>query len=80
MQKFTTSVLLAYSAENEAQIQQISNDLDAVLDFKYAKIERDQEESLTALCNGFDGPVLLFITDNFLRSTKCMQDGLKMLH
>lgn len=80
MQKFTTSVLLAYSAENEAQIQQISNDLDAVLDFKYAKIERDQEESLTALCKGFDGPVLLFITDNFLRSTKCMQDGLKMLN
>lgn len=80
MQRFTTPILLAYSAENEAAIKELTGRLKSVLDFKYASIERDQEESLTALAQGFEGPILLFVSDNFLRSTKCMQDGLRMLN
>ena len=80
MQRFTTPILLAYSADNDAAIKQLTDRLKPVLDFKYASIERDQEESLTALAQGFEGPILLFVSDNFLRSTRCMQDGLRMLN
>lgn len=80
MQRFTTPILLAYNAENEIAVKRLTDRLKAVLDFKYASIQRDQEESLTALAQGFEGPILLFVSDNFLRSTKCMQGGLRMLN
>ncbi|MEL6655638.1 MAG: SDR family NAD(P)-dependent oxidoreductase [Bacteroidota bacterium] len=80
MQKFATPLLLAYNTENEPLIKQITKDLGDVMDFKYAGIVRDQENSLTSLAEGYEGPVILFISDNFLRSTKCMQDGLAMLN
>ena len=80
MQKFATPLLLAYNTENEDLVKQLTSELDEVLNFKYAGIERDQEKSLTSLAQGFEGPILLFISDNFLRSTKCMEEGLAMLN
>ena len=80
MQTLNIPVSLAYCVENEDVAQKIATDLAPVIALKKIAIHRDQEKSLAATLKGFEGAIILLISDNFLRSTKCMEQGLSMLH
>ncbi len=80
MQKFPTDVALAYSTDNAPFAEQMIADLRPVIDFRPIGITRDQVDSLSELLVGFGGPIVLLISDNFLRSVKCMQSGLAMIN
>lgn len=76
MHKFAYPIALAYCAENQDIASAIESDLASICDFTHFKIERDQKDNLTSLLKDFGGPILLLVSDNFLRSTKCMEQGL----
>jgi NADP-dependent 3-hydroxy acid dehydrogenase YdfG/Tfp pilus assembly protein PilF len=80
MQTLNIPVSLAYCVENEDIAQKIAEDLAPAISLKKIAIHRDQEQSLAATLKGFEGAIILLISDNFLRSTKCMEQGLSMLH
>lgn len=80
MQKFPTDVALAYSTDNAPFAEQMMADLRPVIDFRPIGVTRDQADSLSELLAGFGGPVVLLLSDNFLRSVKCMQSGLAMIN
>jgi NADP-dependent 3-hydroxy acid dehydrogenase YdfG/Tfp pilus assembly protein PilF len=71
---------LAYCAENEETAAQIMADLAPVIRLEAVSVQRDQAESMASLLKDVEGPIILLISDNFLRSTKCMEGGLGMLN
>ncbi|PSR12685.1 MAG: hypothetical protein DA408_06435 [Bacteroidetes bacterium] len=80
MQKNHSKIALAYCADNQAYADQIQQELAPVADFQMVAISRDQGTSLTQTLAAFTGPIVLLLSDNFLRSTKCMEQGLTMLN
>lgn len=80
MQTLNIPVSLAYCAENEEVASKIATDLAPVITLQKVAIQRDQEQSLASKLKGFEGAIILLISDNFLRSTKCMESGLSMLN
>jgi NADP-dependent 3-hydroxy acid dehydrogenase YdfG/TPR repeat protein len=80
MQKFPTDVALAYSTDNAPFAEQLMTDLRPVINFRPIGITRDQTDSLSELLTGFGGPIVVLLSDNFLRSVKCMQNGLAMVN
>jgi len=80
MQTLNIPVSLAYCAENEEIAHKIATDLAPVISLQKVAIQRDQEKSLARTLKGFEGAIILLISDNFLRSTKCMEYGLSMLN
>ncbi|MEM1214237.1 MAG: SDR family NAD(P)-dependent oxidoreductase [Bacteroidota bacterium] len=80
MQAFATPIALAYSTDNQAIAEQLQQDVARVFTFQPFAIARDQSESLTDLLRDFNGPIFLLISDNFLRSTKCMEQGLAFVN
>lgn len=80
MQTLNIPVSLAYCAENEEVAQKIITDLAPIISLRKVAIQRDQEQSLASTLKGFEGAIILLISDNFLRSTKCMEHGLSLLN
>ena len=75
--------ILAYCAENESLIKEMDKQLSqAGFDFQHVRCNNaTKQESLAAQINAVNSQsvVLLFISDNFLRSSSCMHKALLML-
>ncbi|WP_020539597.1 SDR family oxidoreductase [Lewinella cohaerens] len=80
MQTLNIPVSLAYCVENEEIANKIAADLASIISLQKVAIQRDQEQSLASVLKGFEGAIILLVSDNFLRSTKCMEQGLSMLN
>ncbi|RMF03885.1 MAG: tetratricopeptide repeat protein, partial [Bacteroidetes bacterium] len=81
MQQFSHPVALAYCADNEQLARQIMQDLSAVIHFEPFSSSVDQDAgSLSARLANFSGPIILLVSDNFLRSAPCMEGGLSFLN
>ena len=80
MQKFNSEIALVYNTDNQDLALELEGTLNAVIDFKHFSCCRDEQESVTESLQGFQGPVILLVSDNFLRTSQCMQNGLAMLN
>ncbi|TXB69490.1 SDR family NAD(P)-dependent oxidoreductase [Phaeodactylibacter luteus] len=77
----TNSIALAYCADNEHYAQKLQKDLaPSGYRFHLFSCNRDTDNNFLAdrLLQQSD-PILLLISDNFLKSAKCMSRGLKLL-
>jgi NADP-dependent 3-hydroxy acid dehydrogenase YdfG/Flp pilus assembly protein TadD len=77
----TNSIALAYCADNEATIQEIERQLQASsYTFHHYNCNRSTNNTFLAdQLLGQSDPILLFISDNFLKSAQCMSQSLKLL-
>ncbi len=75
------SIALAYCIDNIKIAEEIERQLGrASYSFEHFYCKRTtSEEPLSAQIRGKRGPVLLIVSDNFLKSAQCMSGGLKML-
>ena len=80
MQKFSSEIALVYNTDNQDLALQLELALNAVIDFKHFNCCRDENKSITKSLQAFQGPIFLLISDNFLRTSQCMQNGLAMLN
>lgn len=75
------SIALAYCLDNIKTAEEIERQLSRAsyaFDHLYCK-RTTNEESLSARLRARRGPILLVISDNFLKSAQCMSGGLKLL-
>lgn len=77
----TNSIALAYCADNEATVAEVQQDLSASpYTFHHFTCNRSTNNNfLSDQLLGQSDPILLFISDNFLKSAQCMSRGLKLL-
>jgi len=75
------SIALAYCIDNIKVAEEIERQLSrASYSFEHFYCKRTtNEEALSAQLRSKVGPVLLIISDNFLKSAQCMSGGLKLL-
>lgn len=77
----TNSIALAYCADNEEIVAKLESQL-APSNYSFQRFSCNRATSsnfLTDQLLGQSDPILLFISDNFLRSAQCMSRGLKLL-
>ncbi|MEZ4987352.1 MAG: hypothetical protein R2795_20295, partial [Saprospiraceae bacterium] len=74
------NIHIVYSTDNEAIAQQLIQDVSSILPMQPIAIHREQEASMSDLLANATGKIVLLISDNFLRSTKCMQGALGLLN
>lgn len=77
----TNSIALAYCADNEPIVAEVEAHLSASpYTFHHYSCNRSTDNNfLTDQLMGQSDPILLFISDNYLRSAQCMSRGLKLL-
>ncbi|MBV6653641.1 MAG: SDR family NAD(P)-dependent oxidoreductase [Mameliella sp.] len=77
----TNSIALAYCADNESIVAEVERHLSASpYTFHHYSCNRSTDNNfLTDQLLGQSDPILLFISDNYLKSAQCMSRGLKML-
>ncbi|MEQ8703716.1 MAG: SDR family NAD(P)-dependent oxidoreductase [Phaeodactylibacter sp.] len=77
----TNSIALAYCADNEAIVAEVQEQLSASpYTFHHYSCNRSTDNNfLTDQLLGQSDPILLFISDNYLKSAQCMSRGLKLL-
>ena len=75
------SIALAYCIDNIKIAEEIERQLSrASYSFEHIYCKRTtNEEALSAQLRAKVGPILLIISDNFLKSAQCMSGGLKLL-
>lgn len=78
----TPKIALAYSIDNIQVAEEIDNRISSASSYRfehfYGKKTTDPP-SLSEQLKTFNGPILLIISDNFLKSAQCMSKGLSML-
>jgi NADP-dependent 3-hydroxy acid dehydrogenase YdfG/Flp pilus assembly protein TadD len=77
----TNSIALAYCADNEATVKEIEQQLSAsAYSFHHYSCNRSTSNTfLSDQLLGQSDPILLFVSDNFLKSAQCMSHSLKLL-
>ncbi|WP_282781884.1 SDR family NAD(P)-dependent oxidoreductase [Phaeodactylibacter xiamenensis] len=77
----TNSIALAYCADNESTVAEVQEHLSAsAYTFHHYSCNRSTDNNfLTDQLLGQSDPILLFISDNYLKSAQCMSRGLKLL-
>lgn len=77
----TNSIALAYCADNESTVAEVQEHLSASpYTFHHYSCNRSTDNNfLTDQLLGQSDPILLFISDNYLKSAQCMSRGLKLL-
>lgn len=77
----TNSIALAYCADNEPTVAEVQEHLSASpYTFHHYSCNRSTDNNfLTDQLLGQSDPILLFISDNYLKSAQCMSRGLKLL-
>jgi|APTNR8051073442_1049403.scaffolds.fasta_scaffold06001_4 NADP-dependent 3-hydroxy acid dehydrogenase YdfG/Tfp pilus assembly protein PilF len=74
----TKSIALAYNIDNIALAETIEQDLRGYTG-PFEHFYGTKEKSLAEQLQFFNGPILLLVTDNFLKSPQCMAQGLQFL-
>lgn len=73
-------VALAYCQENQASVNKILQDFkNTNIQFKLVSSSSHAEPSIFNQLEHFDGPIVLLISVNFLRSLSCMQNTLSLV-
>jgi tetratricopeptide (TPR) repeat protein len=73
-------VALAYCQENKASVDKILLDFkNTNIQFKLVSANSHAEPSIYNQLENFDGPIILLISVNFLRSLSCMQNTLSLV-
>lgn len=73
-------VALAYCQENQASVNKILQDFkNTNIHFKLVSSNSHSEPSIYNQLENFDGPIVLLISVNFLRSLSCMQHTLSLV-
>ena len=73
-------VALAYCQENQASVNKILQDFkNTNIQFKLVSSNNQSEPSIFNQLENFDGPIVLLISVNFLRSLSCMQHTLSLV-
>lgn len=73
-------VALAYCQENQASVNKILQDFkNTNIQFKLVSSNSHAEPSIFNQLEHFDGPIVLLISVNFLRSLSCMQNTLSLV-
>ena len=73
-------VALAYCQENQAAVDKILRDFNNTnIQFKLVSSNSHAEPSIYNQLENFDGPIILLISVNFLRSISCMQNTLSLV-
>ena len=77
----TNSIALAYCADNEATVKEIEQQLSSsAYSFHHYSCNRSTNNTfLSDQLLGQSDPILLFVSDNFLKSAQCMSHSLKLL-
>jgi hypothetical protein len=77
----TNSIALAYCADNESTVAEVQEHLSASpYTFHHYSCNRSTDNNfLTDQLLRQSDPILLFISDNYLKSAQCMSRGLKLL-
>ena len=76
------NVAVAFCADNEATVKSLINPL-SITDYSfqfYPCTRTTSEASLSEQLLGQDAPILLFVSDNFLKSAQCMSRALTLLN
>jgi len=74
----TKSIALAYNIDNVALAESIEQQLSGYTG-RFEHFYGTKEKSLAEQLQFFNGPILLLVTDNFLKSPQCMAQGLQFL-
>lgn len=74
----TKSIALAYNIDNIALAESIEQHLHGFTG-PFEHFYGTKEKSLAEQLQFFNGPILLLVTDNFLKSPQCMAQGLQFL-
>lgn len=74
----TKSIALAYNIDNIALAESIEQHLSGYTG-RFEHFYGTKEKSLAEQLQFFNGPILLLVTDNFLKSSQCMAQGLQFL-
>ena len=73
-------VALAFCQENQAAVDKILRDFNNTnIQFKLVSSNSHAEPSIYNQLENFDGPIILLISVNFLRSISCMQNTLSLV-
>jgi tetratricopeptide (TPR) repeat protein len=73
-------VALAYCQENQSSVNKILQDFkNTSIQFKFVSSNSHAEPSIYNQLEDFDGPIVLLISVNFLRSISCMQNTLSLV-
>ena len=78
---YQKSVILAYAAENQETAKQLHQQL-SPSEYQFDHYICENETDATSLferISASNQPVIMLVSDNFLKSSQCMADGLKML-
>ncbi len=74
----TKSIALAYNIDNIALAESIEQHLSGYTG-RFEHFYGTKEKSLAEHLQFFNGPIILLVTDNFLKSPQCMAQGLQFL-
>ncbi len=74
----TKNIALAYNIDNVALAESIEQDLSGYTG-QFEHFYGTKEKSLVEQLQFFSGPIILIVTDNFLKSPQCMAQGLQFL-
>jgi len=72
------SIALAYNIDNVALAESIEQQLSGYTG-RFEHFYGTKEKSLSEQLQSFTGPIILLVTDNFLKSPQCMAQGLQFL-
>jgi len=75
-------IALAYCIDNIKVAEEIDNRISQHTPFRFEHVyckKTTSEPSVAERLNDFGGPILLIISDNFLKSAQCMKKGLSFL-
>ncbi|MFM9951655.1 MAG: SDR family NAD(P)-dependent oxidoreductase [Saprospiraceae bacterium] len=75
----TKSIALAYNIDNVALAESIEQHLSGYTGH-FEHFYGTKEKSLAEQLQFFNGPIILLVTDNFLKSPQCMAQGLQFLN
>jgi NADP-dependent 3-hydroxy acid dehydrogenase YdfG/Flp pilus assembly protein TadD len=78
----TTTIALAYSIDNFKIAEAIDNQLSSSSPYRFEHFyskKTTNEPPLAERLSSFNGPILMIISDNFLKSPQCMSKGLSLL-
>jgi hypothetical protein len=73
-------VALAYCQENQTAVDKILLDFkNTNIQFKMVSSNSHEEPSIYNQLDNFEGPIIVLISVNFLRSISCMQNTLSLV-
>lgn len=80
MSTFNHPIALVYCKDNQDTALALEQSLQSSFSFQHYSCCRDEQISLYELLKGFSGPILVLVSDNFLRTSQCIKNGQRMLN